>query len=235
VSKARVPQHQIIEMALREDLQSAKTGDPVSSEYELSQRFGVSRMTARQALKTLENDGLVYRVPGSGTFATGGSARRKMGELRSFSEEMKSRGIDVSSEVVSFVEVDPDATVRSDLKLSESTKALELLRVRFGNGQPMAIEKATIHPRLAFLRDYDLALSSMHQILIDHDVVPTEAWGVLVATSADPFDSELLRIPPGYPLLVERRRVVDQFGQPIESTETRYSGSKYVFEVNLRR
>jgi GntR family transcriptional regulator len=233
--KARVPQHHIIELALREELQSANTGDPVSSEYELSQRFKVSRMTARQALKTLENDRLVYRVPGSGTFATGGSARRKMGVLRSFSEEMKSRGIELSSEVVSFHDVIPDPLVRSDLKLPESTKAMELLRVRFGDGQPMAVEKATIHPRLSFLRDYDLAHSSMHKVLIDHDIIPTEAWGVLVATSANPSDSELLRIPPGYPLLIEKRRVVDQFGQPIESTESRYSGSKYVFEVNLRR
>src|SRR5215813_12425665 len=63
-----VPRYLEIERALRADIARLKPGDPLPSDAELCERFGVSRMTARQGVQRLADANLVYRVPGQGTF-----------------------------------------------------------------------------------------------------------------------------------------------------------------------
>ena len=233
----RVGRPRYVEIAddLRRRLNGAKAGDPLPSESELSNQFGVSRLTARQAVKVLEAEGRVYRVAGSGTFATGSEAHRTMSELRSFTEEMRLRGIDVTSRMLESGWAETDGRVRADLELAEGARAIRVSRVRLGDGRPMAVETAYLHPRCSFLLDFDLSAMSMHALLEARGIVPTEAIGTLVAVSAEERDAELLDIEVGSPLLVERRRIDDQHGVRLESTETRYVGSMYVFDVNLRR
>ena len=235
---ARHGQPRYVEIAdgLRRQLNGAKAGDPVPSETELAAQSGVSRLTARQAVKLLEAEGLVYRVAGSGTFATGGrGAHRTMGELRSFTEEMRQRGISVASRVLEQGWDAPDAGVRADLELAEGSRVVRIARVRLGNGKPLAVETAQLHPRCSFLLDFDLSTMSMHALLEARGIVPTQAIGTLVVVAAGERDSELLEIEEGSPVLVERRRIVDQHGSRIESTETRYVGPMYVLDIQLQR
>jgi len=235
---ARQGQPRYVEIAdgLRRKLNGAKAGDPVPSETELAAQSGVSRLTARQAVKLLEAEGLVYRVAGSGTFATGGGgAHRTMGELRSFTEEMRQRGISVASRVLEQGWDAPDATVRADLELAEGSRVVRIARVRLGNGKPLAVETAHLHPRCSFLLDFDLSTMSMHALLEARGIVPTQAIGTLVVVAAGERDSKLLEIEEGSPVLVERRRIVDQHGSRIESTETRYVGPMYVLDIQLQR
>lgn len=229
------PRYVAIADDLRGRLEGAIAGDPLPSEAELSQQFGVSRLTARQAVKVLEAEGRVYRVAGSGTFATGSEAHRTMSELRSFTEEMRLRGITVTSRMLDSRWTVPDVRVRADLELAEGAKAIRVCRVRLGDGAPMALETAYLHPRCSFVLDFDLSALSLHALLEARGIVPTQAAGTLVAVGAGEADSALLEIPLGSPLLVEQRRIDDQHGVRLESTETRYVGSKYVFDVSLRR
>jgi GntR family transcriptional regulator len=233
----RLGQPRYVEIAehLRGRLGGAQAGDQVPSESDLADQFGVSRLTARQAVKLLEGEGLVYRVVGSGTFATGGSAHRTMGELRSFTEEMRDRGITVTSRTLAMGWADPDARMRADLQLAEGSRVVRIVRVRYGDGRPMALETAHLHPRCSFLLDFDLSVMSMYALLEARGIVPTDATGTLVAIGADTTDAELLDVALGAPMLVERRRIEDQHGARIESTETRYVGSMYVLDVKLRK
>jgi GntR family transcriptional regulator len=233
----RQGQPRYIEIAedLHRQLDSARPNDPMPSETDLSLQFGVSRMTARQAVKLLEAQGLVYRVPGSGTFATGRSAHRNVAELRSFTEEMRLRGIAVTSQVVDVSRVEPEPHVRADLALAEGIPVLHVERVRLGDGRPLALESVHLHPRASFVGDFDLSEQSIHALLESRGIVPSEAAGTLVAAPADARVSKLLGVQVGEPLLVERRRIVDQHDAPVESTETRYIGNRYVFDVHLQR
>lgn len=235
---ARQGQPRYVEIAdgLRRSLQGAAAGDPVPSETELAARSGVSRLTARQAVKVLEAEGLVYRVAGSGTFATGDTGpHRTMGELMSFTEEMRERGITVVSRVLEQGWTQPDAETRADLELAEGARAVRVRRVRIGNDRPLAVETAHLHPRCSFLLDFDLSGLSVHALLEGRGIVPTQAVGTLVAVSATPEDADLLGIEVGSPVLVERRRIVDQHGARVESTETRYVGPLYVLDIRLER
>lgn len=158
-----------------------------------------------------------------------------MGELRSFTEEMRQRGISVVSRVLEQGWDEPDATLRADLELAEGSRVVKVARIRIGNGNPLALETAHLHPRCSFLLDFDLSAMSMHALLEARGIVPTQAIGTLEAVPATARDAGHLEIEEGSPVLVERRRIVDQHGSRIESTETRYVGPMYVLDIQLQR
>src|SRR4030095_1260011 len=82
-----------IEHFLRTQVEGARPGAPLPSEAELCERFSVSRMTVRQALQELANDGLVERRRGQGTFVAHRPVHRRPGVFLSFTEEMNRRGM----------------------------------------------------------------------------------------------------------------------------------------------
>jgi GntR family transcriptional regulator len=235
MAQARMPRYVEIAQELRQLLAEGRAGDPIPSEAELSTRFGVSRMTARQAVKSLEADGLVYRVPGSGTYGSGREARRTMGILQSFTEDMRGRGISVSSRVIEAAWIEPDPETCAELGLTAGSRAVRVVRVRLGDGVPLALESVALPPRCSFVLDHDLARGSLHRLLEDRGIIPTEAFGTLVAAHANRDDARYLGIPAGSALLVERRRIDDQHGERIEATQTKYVGDKYVFDIHLSR
>src|SRR5687767_15766889 len=94
------PAYVIIERELRKMIRAAQPGDPLPSDAELCERFGVSRMTARQAVQRLANEGLLYRVSGRGTFVAQDPVHRRMNTLLSFTEEMARRGLTARSQIL---------------------------------------------------------------------------------------------------------------------------------------
>jgi len=80
------------ELRLRIERGEWKPGDLFPPERELSETYGVSRMTVRQALAELVNDGLLRRDQGRGTFVAKPKLRKRLFRLTSFTEDMRARG-----------------------------------------------------------------------------------------------------------------------------------------------
>ena len=90
-----------IEAWLRDQVVGGREGDSLPSEAELAEKFSVSRMTARQAVQSLAAEGLVYRQRGSGTFIASQPLHRHSGQLMSFTDDMRRRGMVASSKLLS--------------------------------------------------------------------------------------------------------------------------------------
>jgi GntR family transcriptional regulator len=82
--------HVAVREYVRDLVEGAEPGTPAPSERELVQRFGVARMTVRQAMDTLVAEGLLERVPGRGTFVA--EPRSEVGRLTGYTEDMTRRG-----------------------------------------------------------------------------------------------------------------------------------------------
>jgi GntR family transcriptional regulator len=227
-----VPRYYEIEQALRERIAGLRPDDPLPSDAMLVEEFGVSRMTARNAMQRLAQEGLVYRVPGRGTFVAEPATHRQASNLLSFSEEMRRQGRHPTSRVLSRDVRAPRGEEAARLKLAEGDEVVAVRRVRLADGEPVVVEEAVFPGALAeLLTTADLERRSLHRVLVEGGHVPTSGRGSLDARPARDDDAEVLGVVPGSPLLVEVRLIVDQGGEPLELTESRYAGDRYALDV----
>ena len=220
-----------IERYLRSLVDGARPGDPLPSEAELCERFSVSRMTVRQALQELTNDGLVERRRGQGTFVAHRPVHRRPGVFLSFTEEMGRRGMQATSRLLAAGMDDPHRAEVLDLGLAPDQQVVRIARVRLADGVPVALEEAALVPELRGVLDEDLGGGSLHDALARRGVIATRATGTITARLARANETELLDLAPQSALLVELRILFDQEGRVFERTETRYAADRYVIDV----
>src|ERR1700686_417021 len=115
-----------------------KPGDTVDSERELAKLHGVSLMTARHALAGLEREGVVVRRRGAGTFVA--PPKIHFDKLMSYTEQMSSRGMPVSSKLLSLGVFDTEPEIAARLALPAASRLVKLERLRLGGNEPFAIE-----------------------------------------------------------------------------------------------
>ena len=219
---------------LRDLVADSDPGDRLPSEAELCERFDVSRMTARQAVQLLANDGLIERRRGAGTFVRAHPVLRDLGSPLSFTGSMRARGMTASSETLDWGEVMPDADEREALALDEADPAYVLERLRRADGTPMAIERAVMPRDLALALGDGFQDGSLHDAFRRIGRIPTEAHAEVTARRSTKRERELLGLPPSGLIVSERRTIYDQEGIALERTETRYAASRYTFRAVLR-
>ena len=225
------PRYHEIEQSLRERADRLEPDSPLPSEAQLCEEFGVSRMTARAAVQRLVQDGLVYRVPGRGTFVAAARANRTAGHILSFSDEMRRKGRVPSSRVIERRQ--RRATEVEERRLGVRDVVV-LRRVRLADGKPLVLEQAVFPAdRVSDTLEGDLEHESLFETLVTAGLVPTSGTAALAAEAATAEDARLLRVRKGAPLLVERRLIHDQDGKPLEWTESRYIGSRYGIDVDF--
>ena len=226
-----VPRYFEIEQTLRGRAARLEPHSPLPSEAQLCDEFGVSRMTARAAVQRLVQDGLVYRVPGRGTFVASSRAKRTAGHILSFSDEMRRQGRVPSSRMIERRE--RRATDDEERRLGVRDVVV-LRRVRLADGKPIAVERAVFPTdRVGDVLDQDFENESLFGALVTAGLVPTSGSAALAAEAATAEDARLLRVRKGAPLLVERRLIRDQDGEPLEWTESRYVGTRYGIDVDF--
>jgi GntR family transcriptional regulator len=216
------PQYRQIEQALRERISTLRPGERLPSDAELCAEFGVSRMTARNAMHRLAEDGLIAREPGRGSFVAEPPAHRRANRLMTFTHEMLRAGRVPSSRVLTRV-IRPSTTAEAaSLGIPTGQPIVHLRRLRQADGEPIAFESTVLIGACAnAVMTADLATGSLHETLGRAGIVLRRGTGTIVAAAATAEDARLLGIRTGDPLLVEGRVIIDGHGRRIESTESR--------------
>jgi GntR family transcriptional regulator len=209
----------------------------VPSEAELCERFGVSRTVVRQALLGLERDGLIYRIKGRGSFIAPPKLRQQITELTSFTQDARQRGARPGSRVLRQEMCPASEAIAKRLQIPPQTLILLLERVRFVNGEPLALE--TVH--LSFdgcegLLEEDFENQSLYEVLATrYGITPFQAEQEHEASIVRPREVKLLDLQPGDPVMYVSRVTYDTDQHPFEVTRCVYRGDKYRFVALLRK
>lgn len=213
-----------------------QSGDRVPSERQIADELGASRMTARQALKSLEKRGLVETRIGRGVFVAHPFIEKESRTLHGFTEEMQRGGRKVSSVVLDAGIGAADAEVARGLDIAEHTLVHRLVRVRLVDAEPLAMERTEIPVALApgLLAKTDFSKDSLYRVLRDvYDVIPTEAEETVRADLADTTAVSALHVLPTDPVLRFTRRTFDSSGRPLEYVRSVYRADCFTMRVKL--
>lgn len=231
-----VPKYRQLQQVLEQMIAMLQPGDPIPPERELEQRFGVSRMTVRQALHQLVLSGHLERMQGRGTFV----ARPKLEQvlaLTSFSEEMLRRGLRPGGKMLSVRRVAADPLMAECLQLAPGAPLVELRRLRLADDEPMALETVYLSAeRFPDLLQADLTDRSLYRWLAErYGVELSHATQTIEATVLASEEARLLNVAPGTPAFRLERRSYDRTGQPIEFVRSLYRGDRYKLHARLER
>ncbi len=214
-----------------------KPGDRVPSERELSQQFGVSRMTARQALVELQRQGCLLRVQGKGTFVAGPKLEQSLATLTSFTEDMRRLGLAPGARVLAAREVPAGIRVANALGIAATEPVFLVERLRLVAGEPVAMEWTHVPVALCpGLADAVQDGVSLYEVLDRrYGLRLLKASQTLECILASPVEAELLGVPESTLLMMMERVARDQQGRAVEYTRSLYRGDRFCFTMELVR
>lgn len=230
---------QVADMLAADILSGAlQPGARLPSERTIAQRYGLSRMTARQAVELLLRRGLVTRRPGSGTYVAPGRVEHSLQRFAGFSEQMRAQGIEPSGRVLTV------RLLRGEG--SEAERALELVngdacwmlkRVRFGDREPLVVEESYVPASVCpDLTQHNLAHSSLYEVMNRaYGVDPVRAHETIEPTACEPDAARHLGTRAGAPCILVTRLAFDGDGRPVEYARDVYRGDRARFVVDLSR
>ena len=207
-------------------------GESLPTERELTELFGVSRMTVRQAITNLVHQGVLYRTHGKGAFVSKEVIEKKM-EIERVSRDMKKRGLVPSSKIIYFEKITPDNEVRQMLQLSEGEQVYLLNRIRLANGEPMAIEYSYLPEKYyPDLMKYNLMNCSLYALMKQeyHWDFNYMKQNIRAATISKKEAEMLLNKSRGFGI-ISFRTIFNGDEIPIEYTKTIYHPDRYTFNL----
>ncbi|MEO6471082.1 MAG: GntR family transcriptional regulator [Aeromicrobium sp.] len=225
------PSHVRIEQWLmaRIDRGQLRPDDKLPPEEDLSAALGVSRMTLRQALGSLEAKGLLERRRGraGGNFIREQQIECDLTGLPGFTEQMRRANVRAGARVVSVRRLPPSTAVATALELGRGKAVFEIIRVRSARREPLALEE-TYLPAHLFEGIADRRLTgSLYAIMRkDFDLAPHHAQEWLEPALASGEHAELLNVAPGAALMLVTRTAFTASGLPVEHAFDRYRADR---------
>ena len=212
-------------------------GELLPSEAELCKTFNVSRSTVRQAIGSLEAEGLVVRKQGRGTFVAEPKMRRKTENVYSFTSEISSMGMTPSSKLMEFEVLAPTPDIIKVLELNtEDSNVYRFTRIRNVDGEPLILETSFypqyIYPKLT--REL-LRTHSFYSLLYEVGIAPASAVDSYEAVVLGREEAEMLGAKPGSCAFSVQRRTRTETGMIYEYTQSLIRADRVKLDVFLHK
>jgi GntR family transcriptional regulator len=226
-----VPLHVQLANILREQVlnRQLQPEDRLPSERELCEMYGISRITVRQALNTLTQEGLVYSTAGKGTFIAGSALDEELQPLSSFTQDMERRGMQATSQVLNQHIFSADDFWANRLKIPRGAEVVHLHRLRLGDGLPVSIQHTYLsHHLCPDLLAIDFSTRSLYEVLRhEYSYHLTHSDTVIEAALAEPEEAHLLILQMPAAVLISEQSTYLDTGTIIEITRSIFNADRY--------
>jgi len=209
--------------------------DRLPNEDLIASRYDVSKITVREALKTLAAAGYVRREQGRGTFVTNPRVAQGPRKLTCFSDEMKLRGLTASSRVLAAEVIPADSDLAGKLAINQGASLFRLKRIRLADGEIMGLQTAHLAlERVPGITEIDFGVVSLYETLeLRYGLKPAQARETHCAIALGRAEAHQLGLQPGAPALSAERLSVLADGTPLEYVWSVMRGDRYQIVLNL--
>lgn len=233
-----IPLYHQIRDVLRDSLFGGdyRPGKQIPSEKELIAKYGVSRITVKQAINSLVQEGLLYKVRGKGTFVAKPRLEHNLNRLMGFSEQIKERGMHPSNRLLEAEIVAARGEVAEALACRQNSFVTKIKRLRLADGEPMGLQIAYVPVELCddlieLIEQGDCSLYELFQSR--YNLVMSRAIEKYKAIILNPYDASLLNVPSGSAAIYAERITYLVNNHPLEYVVSLLRGDRYELSVEL--
>jgi GntR family transcriptional regulator len=233
-----IPIYHQLEEFIKSQIESGELqqDEAIPSERVYAEMFKISRMTIRQAMTNLVNDGYLYRQKGKGTYVNKKKVVKRLQGMTSFTEDMNERGLTPGNILVSFEIIPATRQIADRLQLPENTPVYEIKRVRLADDAPLALETSYLPANLVKGLTEEIINQSLYQYIEEKlSLTIHEATQQIEATIAKEQELSLLEIEKGSPVLLIHTTSYLKDRTPFEYVKSAYRADRYKFVHNMQR
>ena len=240
-SRDSIPLYEKLRDILRRQIDQGRyrPGEAIPSERELCREHRISRITVRQAIAGMINDGLLFRKQGKGTFVAHRTVRQGLSRIVTFRRTVLDIGMNPSTRILSHGLLPADLEVARVLKLPDAGQVLRLVLLGRGDDQPLVVYESFYPPAIGRKMTAEAKTRERRNRPFSSYDLYGRTTGVSPRGSArrsrrsPPTSARpgLLEVPPGTPLLRVTSIFTDRDGRPLELRRALYRGDFYKFNV----
>ena len=205
-------------------------GDKLPSERSLAEKFGISHLTVRKALAILEEEGMLLRVQGKGTFVRAQKYSIDMQHMDGFSSMFGQQGITITNKVLYSGVREAGFKYSRIFGIPREESVFELIRLRQNGEDPVALEYNILPTkRVPHVEEYDYSLYSLWDVYRQTGIQLVEENQKLEIVKVYNPQADLLNVEEGADVLMLSSTALDLSGKVIECTKIYDNAKRMVF------
>ena len=185
-------------------------------------------MTIRTACQNLVQEGVLYRVPGKGTFVSEPKIMTESLAYMGFREQLERMGYETTTKLLDSAIIQASGSVSRKLRIPEAAPVMLIERMRYLKGRPISLHYSYIPVQLCEgIEKHDLVDEQLCIILEkEYQLLPTRIQETLESVKASKKESQLFRVEESYPLLILEDILFAQDDTPYEYSKVVFRGDK---------
>jgi len=213
-----------------------KPGDLLPSERELAEEYGISRVTVRQALNSLVQDGIIFKKQGKGNFVATKRIETKLDSLLGFVEEFVIKNMKCQVSIVKQGYETAPPEIASAMQVQGASEIFLLVRHIIVEGHALGVDYTYIPRSIAYqLGEMDFRKVIIYRLLEQRGYKLSSAEQSIIADLPSTQECLLLEVTPKTPMLVRRRVAYVEGNLPVVYSKTVYRGDRYHYTLTLSR
>jgi len=212
-----------------------KPSEQLPTEMELSKRYKLNRHTVRQAIKRLEDEGLVYKIKGKGTFVANYKIPYKVSKKTSFTTSILDVGFNPDARLIDSYEITAGRKLSKRLNIQSSDRVIVLEILRFVNKTPFCHTTSFLSKtKFPELRSLISGSFSLFRLLKKHyGVDAVRKSSTFEVSMPEGSDMDILKISQKVPILIVKSISEDEAGDVVEYCITKFRGDMCSISVGF--